>query len=246
MGFLFGSPSKQTSTSSSTSSSNSGNSAYGTLNNALSPTLGYGAQAGNMMGSLLGLPSSSPATPMPTSPSYNDQTMGGYNPYQPGGFSGEDRLPARFNLDGSGGSGYPGPAGQEAPVNLLNESRPQASTPGQGSALENFSNSAGMDFLRGQGVKAIEASQAGKGMLQSGATGQALSSFGNNLAKTYLNDYLTHLNDYANIGTKNAAVLSGAGGYSNSTGLSSGTGSGTGQKQGLISSLGPALISAFA
>lgn len=121
--------------------------------------------------------------------------------------------------------------------------------PSAGSALDDFSNSAGMDFIRSQGVKAIDASQAGKGMLNSGATGQALSDYGTNLGKTYLNNYLQDLGSLAGIGQNQTNSLVDAGRTMASSGTSSG--SGTGAKPGLLQTIAgnpgvPAAIAAAA
>jgi hypothetical protein len=119
-------------------------------------------------------------------------------------------------------------------------------------ALSAFANSGGMQFLMDQGRKAVEGSQAGKGMLESGATGKALEQYGQNLGSTYLNNYLTQLQDFSKLGTANAAVLSDAGKYSNALVNSNSTGSGTGGKTGLLqaflggSGAGPATAAAFA
>jgi hypothetical protein len=107
-----------------------------------------------------------------------------------------------------------------------------APTSSAGSALDDFSNSSGMDFIRSQGVKAIDASQAGKGMLNSGATGQALSDYGTNLGKTYLNNYLQDLGSLAGIGQNQTNSLVDAGRTMATSGTSSGTGQGG--KPGLL------------
>lgn len=59
-------------------------------------------------------------------------------------------------------------------------------------ALNTFANSAGMNFMLDQGQKALSGASAANGVFNSGATGQALTQFGQNLGKTYLNDYMNH------------------------------------------------------
>lgn len=260
--FIFGSKSKEKSSSSSSSQSTSGNQAYNSLSQALGPTLGYSSGAGSMMASLLGIPT--PGNGIlgmgggsPTGEyayNYNPtsgQAAGTGTPIGSGGAFGRvfggsagNRDGARFEVDSpydrdkdssnyssAYSPAYTNPIDQRQPI--ASSTTPQAA----GSGLENFANSAGMQFIRDQGIKSIEGSQAGKGMLQSGATGKALSTFGTNLGKTYLNDYLNHLMDYAGIGSKNAAILGSTGGVSQSTGLSSGSGSSTGGKNGLLNNL---------
>jgi hypothetical protein len=112
----------------------------------------------------------------------------------------------------------------------------------QETALTNYSKSGGMDFLLNQGTNNIYSSQAAKGLFQSGATGQALEGLRNNLASTYLDNYLNHVLDVAKLGLGSAGTLAQAGQYSNSAsqsyghGASSsvGTGSSKGAKEGLI------------
>lgn len=119
-----------------------------------------------------------------------------------------------------------------------------------GSALNNWANSAGMQFVLDQGQKAISGASAGNGTFDSGATGKALTQYGQNLGNTYLNDYMNHLLDYAKLGLGSASALSGAGGVSSTTsgsagkssstsaGLSSSTSSSSGQSTGDSTSTG--------
>lgn len=112
----------------------------------------------------------------------------------------------------------------------------------QVSALQNYSKSGGMDFLLNQGTNNIYSSQAAKGLFQSGATGTALEGLRNNLASTYLDNYLNHVLDVAKLGLGSAGTLAQAGQYSNSasqsygqgTSSSVGTGTSKGAKEGLI------------
>jgi hypothetical protein len=134
------------------------------------------------------------------------------------------------------GSTAPAPGSVTPALTAPGAGSPVPTSAQAGSALDDFSNSAGMGFLRDQGVKAIESSQAGRGLLESGSTGKALSKFGNSLATTYLNDYLQHLTDYAKLGNDSAQTLASAGNYNNSQsqGDSTGTSSGTGAKKGMV------------
>lgn len=102
----------------------------------------------------------------------------------------------------------------------------------QNAALENFANSAGMQFLREQGIKGINADKSAKGLLQSGSTGTALDRFNTGLASTYLNQYLQNVFDYSRLGLGAGGLLASAGSYSNSTGQS--TGKSNQGKEGLI------------
>lgn len=81
----------------------------------------------------------------------------------------------------------------------------------QTGALKNFANSGGMKFLQEEGMKGIESNKAAQGLLQSGSYGTALAKFNNGLASTYLNQYMSNLNDYAKIGLGSAGVLAESG-----------------------------------
>lgn len=227
----------------STSSSSSGNNAYPAIAGAMTPALGYTTAGGNMIGSMLGLyntaASATPGiTPLPT---LGTGGGGGGTPTGGGGdadtnqngFLGfRERLREKQGLNN-----------EEGPTILPPTPAPTGYSPqNQVDALTNFSNSTGMDFVRSQGIKALEGSQAGRGMLQSGATGTKLVEFGQNLGKTYLNQYMDKLFDFSKLGLGAAGALAGSGGWSKS----SGTGSGEGPKQGLVQSLGPAAIIAAA
>lgn len=100
--------------------------------------------------------------------------------------------------------------------------------PAQTGALENFANSGGMKFLQDQGMKTVTSSKAAQGLLQSGSYGTALEKYGQGLASTYLNQYMSNLLDYSRLGLGAGGVLASSGAYSK--------GQGTGPKQGLLSS----------
>jgi hypothetical protein len=110
-------------------------------------------------------------------------------------------------------------------------------------ALSSWADSAGMQFMRDNGIKAIEGSQAGKGMLQSGATGKALERFGQNLAQTYLNQYMQNVLGFANLGNNSAENLIKSGMVSSSSSTSNGQSSGKseGEKQGIAQMLAQAI-----
>lgn len=219
--FLFGKESEQEST----SSSSSGNLAWPQIQSAFSPALGYFTQGGNMLGSMLGLNNSVPApgpAPTPTPSPSPTPTPGGGGGGDYDGFMGfRERLREKQGLDNTEGPTV-------LPPTATTPTAPTYSPEAQNDALTNFSNSTGMDFIRSQGVKALEGSQAGKGMLQSGATGTKLVEFGQGLGKTFLNQYLDRLLDYSKLGLSAGGLMTGAGSWS----TSSGSGSGSGGKEG--------------
>jgi len=60
-------------------------------------------------------------------------------------------------------------------------------------AFKNYLNSTGYNFQLQQGSDAITGNAAAKGLLNSGATARALTSYGQNLGATMFNNYLSQL-----------------------------------------------------
>lgn len=71
-------------------------------------------------------------------------------------------------------------------------------------AFKNYLNSTGYNFQLQQGTNAITGNAAAKGLLNSGATAKALTTYGQNLASTTFNNYLSQLG--ANAGQQGAAA----------------------------------------
>lgn len=92
-------------------------------------------------------------------------------------------------------------------------------------ALNTFSNSAGMNFILDQGQKAVSGAAAGGGYFNSGATGKALQSFGQNLGKTYLQQYMQNLVGLGQLGLGAGSAMTGAGGVNQSQSVGGGTSS---------------------
>lgn len=66
--------------------------------------------------------------------------------------------------------------------------------------LARFADTTGMNFLRDQGRSAVLGNQAAGGSLNSGATGKALTEFGQNLAQTQTTNFLNQINGLAGRG----------------------------------------------
>lgn len=66
--------------------------------------------------------------------------------------------------------------------------------------------SPGYQFSLQQGLNAVNASGAARGLLNSGATIKAATSFGQGLAQSTLGDYLNRLGGIANLGQNSAAM----------------------------------------
>jgi hypothetical protein len=89
---------------------------------------------------------------------------------------------------------------------------------GQGSALDNWANSGGMQFLREQGNRQINSNQAAKGLMNSGSTLTSLTKYGQGLGSTYLNQYMDQLGKLASIGLGSGNLMAQAGQWSKGTG----------------------------
>ena len=76
----------------------------------------------------------------------------------------------------------------------------------QATAQTNFANTPGYQFVKNQGISALDASAAAKGQLLSGNQSKALEDYGSGLASTTYNQYVQNLKDQA------AGGLSAAGG----------------------------------
>jgi hypothetical protein len=63
----------------------------------------------------------------------------------------------------------------------------------------------GYQFQMGQGVQAIDRSEAAKGLLNSGATGKALTQYGQGLGSSYFGQYVGGLQNIAGMGQASAA-----------------------------------------
>lgn len=82
---------------------------------------------------------------------------------------------------------------------------------GDRGALDQFANSAGMDFILGQGNRDITQGGAARGLLRSGSTGKALQNFGIQTRKGFLNDYISQAMGLGQLGLGAAGTLADAG-----------------------------------
>ncbi len=91
-------------------------------------------------------------------------------------------------------------------------------TQGQNEAFDNYKNSTGYQFQLKSGSDAINTNRAASGLLKSGATLKSLEKYGQNVANTYSQNYLSNLQG------QQSAGLSAAGGNaasnSNAAGMS--------------------------
>ena len=98
---------------------------------------------------------------------------------------------------------------------------------GQNAGFQKFLDSSNFNFINDQGGRSISGNAAAKGLLGSGAFGKSISDYGQNTAKSYLNDYLQQLMGTGNQGISAGSTISGAGGRSSSTNSSLGTSNST-------------------
>lgn len=101
--------------------------------------------------------------------------------------------------------------------------------------FNNYLNSTGYNFMLNQGSQAITNNNAAKGLLNSGSTLKALTSYGQNLGSQYYQNYLGDLNNLTQTGNQAAGIVGNAGQTSSSSG-SNNTGllSGVGQLAGFL------------
>lgn len=78
-------------------------------------------------------------------------------------------------------------------------------------ALGNYLNSSGFQFAQNQGSRSISGNQAAKGLLNSGSTAKALSTFGTELAQQGYGNYLNSLAGVAGQGLTAAGQIGQAG-----------------------------------
>lgn len=88
---------------------------------------------------------------------------------------------------------------------------------GNSQGFDNFANSAGMNEVLDAGSRAITGNTAARGLFRSGATGKALTKFGQDTAKSYLKDYVNSLGMLGNLGLGAGQLLVGAGQQSKSS-----------------------------
>tara|TARA_B100000678_G_scaffold289414_1_gene299908 strand:- start:9810 stop:10268 length:459 start_codon:yes stop_codon:yes gene_type:complete len=89
----------------------------------------------------------------------------------------------------------------------------------QEAAQEGFNNyldSTGYQSMLKSGSDAIGSNMAARGAFRSGATGKALTKFGQDLGQQKFGDYLGQLANLSGMGLQSAGILAGAGGQSTS------------------------------
>ena len=81
----------------------------------------------------------------------------------------------------------------------------------QNAAFQNYLGSTGYGFQMKQGQEAVTGSNAAKGILNSGATAKALTTYGQGLASQSFNNYLSNLGNVSSQGLQAAGEIGSAG-----------------------------------
>ncbi len=102
-------------------------------------------------------------------------------------------------------------AGSAATSNIGQLLGTQPMQQGTQSGLNNYLNSTGYNFQLQQGSQAITGSAAARGVLNSGATGKALTKFGQSIGGEYFNNYLNQLGGQAQRGLTASGQIGAAG-----------------------------------
>lgn len=92
--------------------------------------------------------------------------------------------------------------------------------------LSTFFNSAGGQFQLNQGVNAVNANMASRGLLDSGADMKGLENYRQGLASTYLQNYIGDLGNFAKLGLGGGSLVTDAGQQSSGSGNESSGGLG--------------------
>ena len=82
---------------------------------------------------------------------------------------------------------------------------------GQTAAFNNYKDSAGFKFLANEGTEDILGNAAARGLLRSGSTGEALTSYRMNLANTFLDNYIKNSLGVGQLGLGASGVLADTG-----------------------------------
>jgi hypothetical protein len=94
---------------------------------------------------------------------------------------------------------------------------------GQTDGFQRFKDSSGYDFIKQEGIRGIDASNASKGLRNSGSAYRGITKYSSDLATNFLNSYLAQLAGLSNTGIQAGQVISNAGQTSTSQGTSSGS-----------------------
>lgn len=96
----------------------------------------------------------------------------------------------------------------------------QALLGGDTSGFDNFKEATGFNWAAERGSRGVTGNAAARGLLRSGATGESLVNFGNQIQNQYANQYLDRLLGLGAMGLQAGSIVGGAGGVSEGKGRS--------------------------
>lgn len=103
-------------------------------------------------------------------------------------------------------------------------------------AFGDYLGSTGYNFQVNQGVDAITGNRAANGTLDSGGTLKSVNAYGQNVASTYFQNYLSNLSGVAGSGLSGAAALAGVGeNYAGQVSANNNNAANTAANAGLVS-----------
>lgn len=100
--------------------------------------------------------------------------------------------------------------------------------------FENYLGSTGYQFQLGEGLRALTAGAATKGLTNSGAAMKSANKYGQGLASNYFNNYLQQLGGLGTMGLQAGGLISGAGNVSSGTSKSRESGGAGGLIGGIV------------
>ncbi len=165
------------------------------------------------------------------------------------GYAGSQAMPSANTFGGYAPASAPGaspaPSGSAPGANpfadLIPSGTPSAAAPA--TAMENFANSAGMQFQLDQGADMINNRYAGLGTLQSGAAMKALQDYGQNTAlNNYFMPYMGLLGGQQSVGAGAASSIAGVGANFGNTAANINAGMGANIQSGANSASNSALL----
>lgn len=176
---------------------------------ALSPWMASGLAANNLINGALGITTPAPAAP--SAPTYGALTTPmGANPDSSAnfGYNGTGFGPAMQNPVQEGWMG--GQFGQSAAPQATQPQAPQQ-TPQQAalSAYDIFKQSTGYQSRLTEGYRGLNASFAGRGVLQSGAAVKSALRYGQDFASNEFGNWLSYLGNQQGLGFAGASALAG-------------------------------------
>lgn len=97
---------------------------------------------------------------------------------------------------------------------------------GSDAGFQRFKDNSSYNFVKDEGIRGIDASNASRGLTNSGSALRGIADYSSNLASTFLDKYLAQLQGLSTTGLNAANTIGNAGQVSTSRGTSSGSSTG--------------------